>query len=75
VTAEKPHPEMTDQELLEKLLPIALSLLEADRTRGEPLWGIYKYLEKRLGVEPEKKIQADKIEFHNANVTIYLRDT
>jgi hypothetical protein len=45
---EKPHPEMTDQDLLEKLLSIALQLLKTDRERGEPLWEIYKYLEGRL---------------------------
>jgi hypothetical protein len=34
---EKLHPEMTDQDLLEKLLPIALDLLETDRAKEEAL--------------------------------------
>jgi len=80
---EKPRPDMTDQSVLESLLPIALDLLESDRQRGEVLWQIYKYLEKRfkdnkqetvsMGIEPENEIKADKIEFHNANVRIYLK--
>jgi hypothetical protein len=46
---EKPHPDMDDQRVLEKLLPIALSLIETDRDRGDVLYQIFKYLEDRLG--------------------------
>jgi len=81
MTEEKPYPEMTDQDVLERLLPIALDLLETDRKHGQSLWEIYKYLERRLDKKaPEnedtetsaKEIKASKIEFHNANVTVYL---
>ena len=50
---------MKDQDVLEKLLPIALSLLECKNTPlhalsewGDTLYDIHKYLEKRLSDNP-----------------------
>ena len=39
---------MDDQRVLEKLLPIALDLIETDRDRADILYSIFKYLEARL---------------------------
>ena len=39
---------MTDKDVLEKLLNIAVFLLQADPKHGNPLWEIFKYLKVRL---------------------------
>ena len=45
---EKPYPDMTDTQALEKLLSISLDLLETDRERGDALYQIQGYLTERL---------------------------
>ncbi|MFC1868059.1 hypothetical protein ACFL0H_08015 [Thermodesulfobacteriota bacterium] len=50
---EKPYPDITDNAVLERLLPIALRLMEFNRddkcyTWGETIYEIHKYLETRL---------------------------
>jgi len=52
---EAPYPDMTDAAVLEKLLPIALALIDCRdlpvqrlNSWGNILWDIHKYLEKRL---------------------------
>ena len=60
---EQSHPDMTDRDVLEKLLPIAQELIETDLAKGDILYEIFKYLEDRLNGdrtvarEVEKKVQ------------------
>ncbi len=45
---EKPYPDMTDRDVLERLLPIVQESIETDRVKGDTLYEIFKYLEERL---------------------------
>ena len=52
---ESPYPDMKDRQVLEKLLPIALGLIDCRdipiqrlNSWGNILWDIHKYLEDRL---------------------------
>ena len=75
---DEPYPDMTDEDVLEKLLSMALSLLQSDRHHGEQLWEIFRYLEKRLESDPEKVSDAagipetikDILDRHNGTVNI-----
>lgn len=49
---EQPYPDMTDRDVLEKLLPIAQDLIETDRAKGDILYEVFKYLETRLDGDP-----------------------
>ena len=62
---EKPYPDMTDRGALEKLLEIAMSLLEFNKDDkcykwGNTLYDIHKYLEDRL--TDNQEIEAKNIE-------------
>ena len=48
IMEEKPYPDMTDRDVLERLLPIAQDLIETDRAKGDTPYEIFKYLETRL---------------------------
>jgi len=48
ITMEPMHAEMTNREMLDELLSVALDLIEAGNEQGDRLWLIHNCLEERL---------------------------
>jgi len=68
---EKPYPDMTDIQALDKLLSLSLDLLETDKEKGDSLYQIQEYLKGRLS--GNGKLDGTRI-FDVLNYTKWTRD-